>query len=228
MKKTFAKKRNQRRAIYVGSAVIIVSLLFGIFAVQAKASQDKHELYQKVQQVRTDKQNKIKELSNDLQQIKQAKAVTDTQLQEKAASEAQKQSEIDKLKADLQAKADAEATLAVAPTPSVSMRTGGVGGGDSSGNLYTYGYCTWYVKNRRPDIPNNWGDAYQWTYNAQSIGWPTGFNPRPGAIGNAGNHVVYVEQVNGDGTILISEMNYVGWNTQSSRTVSASAFTYIY
>lgn len=99
---------------------------------------------------------------------------------------------------------------------------------NSAGNTYTYGYCTWYVKNRRPDIPNSWGHAETWYYRAANMGWPVGSSPRAGAIGTRGNHVVYVERVNGDGTILISEMNYQGWNVQSSRTVPAGNFNYIY
>jgi surface antigen len=49
-----------------------------------------------------------------------------------------------------------------------------------------------------------------------------------GAVGQQGNHVVFVEAVHGDGTVTVSEMNWNGWNVVSSRTVSAGAFTYIY
>jgi hypothetical protein len=100
---------------------------------------------------------------------------------------------------------------------------------DYSGNGYTWGQCTWYVKNRRPDIPNNWGNAGGWFYAAQSMGWPTGYSPRPGAIGEESGHVVYVESVNGDGTVNISEMNWAGGVGQTHyRTTSASEFVYIY
>lgn len=100
--------------------------------------------------------------------------------------------------------------------------------GATTGNTYTYGYCTWYVKNRRPDLPNNLGNAETWYSRAAGQGIPVGSTPRVGAVGQAGNHVVYVEAVNDDGSILISEMNYQGWNIQSSRTASASSFRYIY
>lgn len=100
-----------------------------------------------------------------------------------------------------------------------------------SGNTYDYGYCTWYVKNRRPDLPNRMGNANAWYGSAQAMGLATGSSPRAGAVGVsfAGfyGHVVYVESVSGN-TITVSEMNYAGWNVVSSRTASASEFVYIY
>lgn len=100
--------------------------------------------------------------------------------------------------------------------------------GASNGNGYVYGYCTWYVKTRRPDLPNNLGNAYSWVSRAAAQGIPTGATPRAGAVGQSGNHVVYVESVNGDGTVTVSEMNWKGWNITSTRTASASSFSYIY
>lgn len=100
------------------------------------------------------------------------------------------------------------------------------------GNNYSYGYCTWYVKNRRPDIPNSLGNANEWLYNAQAYGFSTGSSPVVGAVAqtSAGGlgHVAYVEAVYGDGKILVSEMNYQGWNILSTRVTSASEFNYIY
>lgn len=104
-----------------------------------------------------------------------------------------------------------------------------VASADTSGNAYDYGFCTWYVKSRRPDIPNNLGDADAWVYNAQAHGIPTGVEPKEGAIGQQGMHVVYVEKINpDDGTVFISEMNFAGWGVISHRNVPASSFTYIY
>lgn len=100
--------------------------------------------------------------------------------------------------------------------------------GTSSGNTYAYGYCTWYAKNMRPDLPNNLGNADTWVARAAAQGIPTGAAPRAGAIGQQGMHVVYVQSVNGDGTVTISEMNYRGFNVISTRTVAASNFRYIY
>lgn len=101
------------------------------------------------------------------------------------------------------------------------------------GNTYDYGYCTWYVKNKRgASIPNNLGNANTWFSRAQAAGMATGYAPRVGAVGTttrgALGHVVYVEAVNGDGTITISEMNAPTWGAVTSRTASASEFSYIY
>ena len=100
--------------------------------------------------------------------------------------------------------------------------------GSSAGNLYVRGYCTWYVKNRRPDLPNNLGNAITWVSRAAAQGLSTGRTPRAGAVGQQGNHVVYVERVHSNGTVTVSEMNFKGWGVISRRTVPARSFTYIY
>jgi len=98
----------------------------------------------------------------------------------------------------------------------------------SAGNTYYYGYCTYYAKSRRPDLPNNLGNADTWVARAAAQGLATGSTPRVGAIGQQGMHVVYVESVNSNGTVTISEMNFNGWGVVSSRTVPAGSFMYIY
>lgn len=114
----------------------------------------------------------------------------------------------------------------------VQSPAGGAQRGSVAGNTYGYGYCTWFVKNKRPDLPNNLGNANTWYSRAAGMGYAVGSTPRAGAVGTTTRgdlgHVVYVERVNGDGTILISEMNYQGWNVASSRTANASEFVYIY
>jgi surface antigen len=100
--------------------------------------------------------------------------------------------------------------------------------GSVAGNGYVAGYCTWYVKNRRPDMPNNLGNASTWVARASAQGMATGSAPQVGAVGQKGNHVVYVESVNGDGTVTISEMNHKGRYVMTTRTVPASYFKYIY
>lgn len=105
-----------------------------------------------------------------------------------------------------------------------------------SGNLgynnYSYGYCTWYVANRRGDLPPSMGDARNWYYAAQNYGFAVGSTPQVGAVAWTPNgyygHVAYVEAVEGN-NVLVSEMNFAGgWNVISSRWVDASAFRYIY
>jgi surface antigen len=100
--------------------------------------------------------------------------------------------------------------------------------GSSDGNRYVAGYCTWYVKNRRPDLPNNLGNAISWVSRAAAQGIPTGSTPRVGAVGQQGNHVVYVESVNSDGTVTITDMNWSGLYVVTTRTVPATNFRYIY
>jgi len=98
-----------------------------------------------------------------------------------------------------------------------------------SGNGYDPGQCTWYVKNMRPDLPNNLGDANEWYFNAQAQGLSVGEVPQAGAAAprKYGNHVVYVHSVNNDGTITISEMNY-NWVKYETRTVNKPASDYYY
>ena len=72
------------------------------------------------------------------------------------------------------------------------------------------------------------GDAISWVSSARAMGIPTGSTPRAGAIGQSGNHVVYIEKVNGDGTVTVSDMNYAGWGVVTTRKASASSFLYIY
>jgi surface antigen len=125
-----------------------------------------------------------------------------------------------------------------APAPSYVNRVASTSSGSGfysnsrfsgNGNSYYWGQCTWYVASRRA-VPNNWGNAISWYYNAQYAGYNTGRAPRAGAIGwEFKNHVVYVESVNDDGTVNISEMNYGGRpGVRHDRTVPASTFLYIY
>lgn len=101
------------------------------------------------------------------------------------------------------------------------------------GNTYDYGYCTWYVKDRRgASLPNGLGNANTWYSRAQAMGLAVGSAPRAGAVGTTTRgglgHVVYVESVNADGSINISEMNSPTWGKVTYRTAAASEFVYIY
>lgn len=98
---------------------------------------------------------------------------------------------------------------------------------DSSGNLYDYHSCTWWVKYNRPSIPNSWGDAVSWLYNAQVQGYATGSIPKAGAVGWVYGHVVYVVSVEG-ATITIAEGNYDYMGSYRVRTALATDFYYIY
>jgi len=104
---------------------------------------------------------------------------------------------------------------------------------DAFGNTYTPGNCTFYAKSRRPDIPNNLGNANTWYSNAAAMGWNVGQTPKKGAIATTtsgwAGHVAYVEGVSLDGLwATISEMNYGGLYNMNTRTVYYTEFQYIY
>lgn len=101
-----------------------------------------------------------------------------------------------------------------------------------AGNRYAFGYCTYYAYNKRAaagrTIGSNWGNATTWGSLARASGFVVDKTPRAGDVfqtsGGWGGygHVGYVERVNDDGSIFVSEMNYAGWNRISSRTIDAS------
>jgi len=90
-----------------------------------------------------------------------------------------------------------------------------------AGNRFSFGYCTWYVYNRRA-VP--WlGNAWEWFGQAQANGYATGQTPRVGAImvtwESSFGHVAYVESVSADGSFTVSEMNFVRWDVIDNRTI---------
>ncbi|MDD5490014.1 MAG: LysM peptidoglycan-binding domain-containing protein [Candidatus Moranbacteria bacterium] len=104
-----------------------------------------------------------------------------------------------------------------ATTPVKDSRAG-------AGHRFPYGYCTWYVAQRKY-VP--WGgNAGAWLANARATGKATGRTPKPGAIMVSGEsrwgHVAIVESVSGN-NFTISEMNYAGFGKKSTRTLSASS-----
>lgn len=115
------------------------------------------------------------------------------------------------------------------------------GGGPIYGsNGYDYGYCTWWAANRRGQIgrpiPSNLGNASTWKLLAQRAGLGVGNVPQPGAViwtppRDYYGHVGFVEAVNPDGSVEISEMNTAGWGRVSRKTLSAAdaaRYGYIY
>ncbi len=91
-----------------------------------------------------------------------------------------------------------------------------------SGHRFPYGYCTWYVAQKRY-VP--WGgNAGTWLYHAKSMGYSTGKTPRVGSIMVSSEswwgHVAIVEKVSGS-MITISEMNYERFAKKSFRTLDS-------
>jgi len=108
-------------------------------------------------------------------------------------------------------------------TPTSSFAPIKLGGG-GSGHRFPYGYCTWYVAQKRY-VP--WGgNASSWLANAKASGKATGSTPRPGAIvvtrESRWGHVALVESVRGS-SFTVSEMNYVGFGKKSTRTLSTGS-----
>lgn len=107
-------------------------------------------------------------------------------------------------------------------------------------NGYDYGYCTWYAANRRAaigrPIPSNLGNASTWKVLAQRAGFGVGNQPAAGAViwtppRDYYGHVGFVESVNADGSVNVSEMNVIGWGKVSRKTLSAAEaarYSYIY
>jgi surface antigen len=107
--------------------------------------------------------------------------------------------------------------------------------GPYANGKFTYGQCTWYVASRR-NVP--WtGDAWMWAGGAKAMGFPEGPTPEPGAIMVTWEsvyygHVAYVEQVNADGSFVVSEMNFKAWDVIDTRTIKNTSavplITFIY
>jgi surface antigen len=101
-------------------------------------------------------------------------------------------------------------------------------------------YTAWKVYQKNGYMPywGGRGNANQWPGSARADGYATGSTPRAGSVGviSAGyyGHVVWVESVNANGTINISQYNeYLpgqGWGYYSERyNVNPSTYdTYIY
>lgn len=114
--------------------------------------------------------------------------------------------------------------------------TGFAWGGNApvySANGYDYGWCTWHAANRRREIgrpiPSNLGNAISWYYIAKNMGMPVGDVPQAGAVlwharlGGLG-HVAFVESMNPDGSIHVSDMNYPIWGRVTYRDIPPSEF----
>lgn len=115
-------------------------------------------------------------------------------------------------------------TSTVKKSPTINVKTTIVSTQSTGNHFFPYGYCTYYVSERR-DIPWS-GNAISWLSGARSFGFQTGNTPQVGAIivtseGGATGHVGMVDGVNGD-QIMITEMNYRGFGVISQRTISAS------
>lgn len=80
------------------------------------------------------------------------------------------------------------------------------------GGPYGRGQCTQWAWYKRQDLPSMLGNANAWARSAAAAGYVVNRTPSAGAIFQTGSgwygHVGYVEAVNPDGSIVVSEMNY--------------------
>lgn len=122
-------------------------------------------------------------------------------------------------------------------TTTSTSTTLSVSSGNSSANLYTVGQCTYYVFDRvGGKIGSTWGNANNWARAAAQAGYTVNHRPAAGAILQTAvgpfGHVAFVESVNADGSVHVSEMNYgYGPGVVTSRTISASqaaSYNYIH
>ena len=95
-------------------------------------------------------------------------------------------------------------------------------------------YAAWKVASTGRFVPNfgGRGNAREWPSTVAQYGIPSGSTPRAGSvamwpIGYYG-HVMYVESVNSDGTITVSDYNLEWDGAYRKYTRSAGGLTYIY
>lgn len=95
---------------------------------------------------------------------------------------------------------------------------------------YGYRNCTDWVA-WRVGAPSGLGNANTWDDRAPYYGYAVSGNPRVGtaAVSNSGfyGHVMFVEAVNGDGSIVISDYNRMGDGLYRISTLSAAQASYL-
>lgn len=99
-------------------------------------------------------------------------------------------------------------------------------------------YTAWKVASTGRFVPHfgGYGNANQWPSTTARYGIPNGSTPVAGSVAiwyvGAYGHSMYVEAVNGDGTITVSDYNNNadggGWGRYHYYTRSAAGLTYIY
>lgn len=94
-------------------------------------------------------------------------------------------------------------------------------------NPYEKGQCTDYAFEKVKDdgnmIGKSWGDAKHWAEQAKEAGYTVNQQPKASALlqsprGEQG-HVAYIERVNDDGSLDVTEMNFVAPHQVTSRTI---------
>lgn len=93
-------------------------------------------------------------------------------------------------------------------------------------------YAAWKTYKTKGYMPYGFGNANNWDDAARARGISVDASPRAGdiAVSNSGTwgHVMYVESVNANGTITISQYNVSLTGTYSEATISASGLSFIH
>ena len=99
-------------------------------------------------------------------------------------------------------------------------------------------YAAWKVASTGRYVPHfgGAGNANQWPGKTSRYGIANGPTPKAGSVAiqyvGAYGHAMYVEAVNGDGTITVSDYNNnidgLGWGRYHYYTRSSAGLTYIY
>ena len=122
------------------------------------------------------------------------------------------------------------------------LSTGGADGNGGDGRGYGCRQCASYAAWKIAKVTGryySWGNAVNFTQNAKNAGYAEG-GPRAGSIavmdpakaGQGYGHVAWVEAVNNDGTVTVSQYNYdygQGYGMYSEMKLSVNSFDhYIY
>ena len=90
----------------------------------------------------------------------------------------------------------------------------------------------WRVQQSGRYLPGGLGNANNWDERAPAYGFEVSSTPIVGSVGisNYGfyGHNMYVEAVNSDGTIDISDYNRAGTGMYSTSTISPDGLVFIY
>lgn len=121
---------------------------------------------------------------------------------------------------------------------------GGADGNGTDGKGYGCRQCTsyvaWKAARETGRYPIGWGDAKDFPAYARAAKMKTGYTAKAGSIavmkpaqsGGPAGHVAWVESVNGDGTMIVSQYNYnygAGWGKYSKMKMYTNQFSeYIY
>lgn len=216
-----------------------------------------NKLKTQLEKQKKDVENVIKDQEAQKQSLaakeaEQAKLVEETKGQESAyqALVSQRSGEIESLRAQ-----QAAAMAAAARRYNINIGSGSASGGgypsvwanaeqdtivDSWGlyNRECVSYAAWKVASTGRFVPHfgGAGNANQWSSTTARYGIANGSTPKAGSVAiqyvGVYGHAMYVEAVNGDGTITVSDYNNnsdgLGWGRYHHYSRSAAGLTYIY